>query len=156
MPMSPITLFEMIDCILLLRLSTLKIPGSITSPFIAPQLRKLQVPQLMEEQDNPNEAALEINQILQPFSEDSSIKKVAVRKLGMKSGDDCPKFTRPEMQSVLNCFQSFFCLNAGDSRAVLAREEKTINGVKGVRVSEENNAKFESFFCFLFCRLLLV
>ncbi|KAL4573212.1 hypothetical protein LXL04_020011 [Taraxacum kok-saghyz] len=117
MPMSPITLFEMMDCILLLRLSTLKIPGSIPSPFIAPQLRKLQGPQWMEEQDNRNEAALEINQvmfdtklppgvkILQPFSEDSLIKKVAVRKLGMKSGDDCPKFSRPEMQSVLNCFQ---------------------------------------------------
>ena len=41
MPMSPITLFEMLDCI----------------------LRKLQGPQLMEEQDNPNEAALEINQV---------------------------------------------------------------------------------------------
>lgn len=42
------------------------------------------------------------------------------------------------------CNGVLYVANAGDSRAVLAREEKGVNGVKGVRVSEEHNASYES------------
>ncbi|KAL4556814.1 hypothetical protein LXL04_034977 [Taraxacum kok-saghyz] len=59
--------------------------------------------------------------------------------------------SNPKMASVgscclvgIICNGVLYIANAGDSRAVLAREEKSINGLKGVRVSEEHNAKFES------------
>ncbi|KAJ9545532.1 hypothetical protein OSB04_025239 [Centaurea solstitialis] len=42
------------------------------------------------------------------------------------------------------CNGLLYIANAGDSRAVLAREEKTSNTFKAVRVSEEHNASMES------------
>lgn len=59
--------------------------------------------------------------------------------------------SNPKMASVGSCCLVgvicngvLYVANAGDSRAVLAREEKGINGLKGVRVSEEHNASYES------------
>ncbi|XP_023747130.1 probable protein phosphatase 2C 48 [Lactuca sativa] len=59
--------------------------------------------------------------------------------------------SNPKMASVGSCCLVgvicngvLYVANAGDSRAVLAREEKGINGFKGVRVSEEHNASYES------------
>ncbi|KVI06913.1 Protein phosphatase 2C [Cynara cardunculus var. scolymus] len=42
------------------------------------------------------------------------------------------------------CNGVLYIANAGDSRAVLAREERTSNTFKAVRVSEEHNANMES------------
>nr|XP_043615074.1 probable protein phosphatase 2C 48 [Erigeron canadensis] len=42
------------------------------------------------------------------------------------------------------CNGVLYIANAGDSRAVLAREEKVANATKAVRVSEEHNASYES------------
>lgn len=59
--------------------------------------------------------------------------------------------TNPKMASVgscclvgIICNGVLYIANAGDSRAVLAREEKAINAIKAVRVSEEHNASFVS------------
>ncbi|KAI3508634.1 hypothetical protein L1887_23643 [Cichorium endivia] len=57
----------------------------------------------------------------------------------------------PKMASVgscclvgIICNGVLYIANAGDSRAVLARKEKDFNGFKGIRVSEEHNASYES------------
>lgn len=59
--------------------------------------------------------------------------------------------TNPRIASVgscclvgIICNGVLYIANAGDSRAVLAREEKTMNAIKAVKVSEEHNAKFVS------------
>ncbi|KAI3761787.1 hypothetical protein L1987_52209 [Smallanthus sonchifolius] len=60
--------------------------------------------------------------------------------------------SNPEMASVgscclvgIICNGVLYIANAGDSRAVLAREEaKSVGALKAVRVSEEHNASFES------------
>lgn len=59
--------------------------------------------------------------------------------------------TNPRIASVgscclvgIICNGVLYIANAGDSRAVLAREEKSMNAIKAVRVSEEHNAKFVS------------
>ncbi|XP_071710037.1 probable protein phosphatase 2C 48 isoform X2 [Rutidosis leptorrhynchoides] len=59
--------------------------------------------------------------------------------------------SNPKMASVgscclvgIVCNGVLYIANAGDSRAVLAREDKAVNALKAVRVSEEHNASFVS------------
>ncbi|XP_076909607.1 putative protein phosphatase 2C 48 [Bidens hawaiensis] len=42
------------------------------------------------------------------------------------------------------CNGVLYIANAGDSRAVLGKEDKSVNALKAVRLSEEHNASFES------------
>ncbi|GKB57775.1 probable protein phosphatase 2C 38, partial [Tanacetum coccineum] len=59
--------------------------------------------------------------------------------------------TNPRIASVGSCClvgticnRVSYIANAGDSRTVLAREEKTMNAIKDVSVLEKQNAKFVS------------